>query len=46
MCRRVRFCLGGVKCCSVGLYAFQEGYIDGQEGYVMKKIMIEIETTT
>ena len=28
--------------CSAGLYAVQEGFMDVQEGYMLKKIMMEI----
>ena len=43
----------GVICCSGGLYAFQEGYMDiqgcymlfSQGGYMMKKIMMVLVAT-
>ena len=35
----------GRICCSGGLYAVQEGYIDVQEGYMLKKIMMFLVAT-
>ena len=35
----------GVKCCSRGLYAVQEDYMDVQEGYMLKKIMMFLVAT-
>ena len=35
----------GVICCSGGLYAVQVGYMDVQEGYMMKKIMMILVDT-
>ena len=35
----------GVICCSGGLYAVQVGYMDVQEGYMMKKIMMILAAT-
>ena len=35
----------GFTCCSGELYAVQEGYMDAQEGYMLKKIMMFLVAT-
>ena len=43
--RGVIWMLKRVAYCSGGLYAVQVGYMDVQEGYMMKKIMIILVAT-